>query len=164
MKRKIIIVICVLLSVFMFSACSSSSKSGEASDPAISSTSKAKTLTSVSNDATELWNNVICEVSWYSKNGTSATGKALDIDFVIQTMDKYYNKLKEDKTFIDSLGDEYSDIKTSFDKMLDKATIICDNLRKETPKANVELAYKEEIDLFHQYYSYFYDSATEKKA
>ena len=156
MKKYLMIIVSILLVAFLFSACGKSTDSSKSKET--KKQESKMSLSEVKSDATKLWNEVICEVSWYSGNGTSSTGKALDIDFVIENMDKYYNKLKDDKEYIDSLGDEYSDIKSAFEKMLDKATIICDHLRTETPKPNEELSYRDEIDLFHQYYQYFSDA------
>ena len=115
-------------------------------------------LLKISNDVTDLWNEVIIEVSSYSERGTSCTGEALDIDFVISTMDTYFDKVIEDKDYIDSLGEEYSDIKESFYKLYDEAMIIYDYLKEETPEANQPLSYAEDIDLFQQYHSYFYEA------
>ena len=166
MKKLLSIAICMLIAAGMFVGCSKSSKSSEKADSDktitdVTKPTKAKTLTGVSNDATELWNEVICEVSHYSTAGKSASGKTLDIDFVISNMDKYLDKVKEDKEYIDSLGDEYNDIKNAFDKMLDKAIIICNHLKEETPKPNTPLSYKDDIDLFKQYFDYFYKAAIE---
>lgn len=118
-------------------------------------------LIGISNDVTELWNEVIIEANSYANSGTSCTGEALDIDFVIENMDKYYGKVTEDKEYINNLGDEYSDIISAFEKLYDKATIICNNLRDETPKANVPLSYANEIELFQQYSDYFRDTVYE---
>lgn len=118
-------------------------------------------LDDVLSDATELWNNVICEVSHYSSTGKSSTGSALDIDFVIQNMDDYFTKLKEDKSFVDGLGEEYENLISAFDNMCDKADSIQEHLKEETPSPNTELSYKEDIELFEQYFRYFYDVVTE---
>lgn len=118
-------------------------------------------LRDVSDDVTLLWNEVIVEVRDYAKSGLSSTGEPLDIDFVLEHMDKYYNKVTEDKAFMDSLGDEYSDLKSAFNKLYDKATIIYNNLKAETPVANKPLSYADEIDLFQQYHTYFYDTICE---
>ena len=118
-------------------------------------------LNNINNDITDLWNNVFCEVKWYAEEGTSSTGDTLDIDFVVTNMDKYYNKIKNDKNFIDKLNDDYSDIKSAYLKMFDKATVIYNNIKAETPKANTELSYNSEIELFNQYQSYLWKTITE---
>lgn len=118
-------------------------------------------MTQISNDATDLWNEVICEVSSYSKTGKSSTGQALDIEFVISNMDKYLDNVKENKEIIDNLDEEYNDIKEAYNKMLDKAIIICDHLREETPKSKTALDYQSDIDLFKQYFDYFYQAVRE---
>ena len=147
----------------------SSSESAVTSAAAIMTTQATKDESSVdhlyeiSNDVTKLWNEVFVEARDYAAHGTSCTGEPLDIDFVISTMDKYYDKVVEDKAYIDTLGDEYSDIKLAFDKLYEKAEIIYNNLKEETPEANTPLSYAEEIDLFQQYHMYFYDAVNELK-
>ena len=158
MTKYMKIIICVVMATLVFTSCSKSTKSSKKQKQ-----DDVKALTQVSNHMTELWNEVICEASWYAGNGTGATGQALDIDFVILNMDKYYNKVKDDKVIIDNLGEEYSDIKTAFYKAFDKATIICDHLREETPKPNEKLSYKDEIDLYKQYSDYFHKAVDDLK-
>lgn len=114
-------------------------------------------LHTAGNNATDYWNEVVCEVSHYSENGKSATGQTLDIEFVIANMDEYFSKLGEDKTFVDGLGDEYKNLINAYDLMYEKAVIINDKLKQETPKSSTKLDYADEIDLFHQYYLKVYE-------
>lgn len=118
-------------------------------------------LNNINNDVTVLWNKVFCEVVWYAGEGTNSTGDTLDIDFVVANMDKYYNKVKNDKDFVDKLNDDYNDIKNAYSKMFDKATIIYNNIKAETPKANTKLSYKSEIELFNQYQDYLWEAIKE---
>ena len=114
-------------------------------------------LLDISNDVTDYWNEVVVQVSHYASSGTSSTGGALDIDFVVSNMDQYYNKLTKDKTYIENLGEDYKNIKNAYEKLYDKATIIYKHIKEETPKANKPLSYAAEIELFDQYATYFYN-------
>ena len=166
MKKHLSIVSIVLLFAIAFSGCGKSSNSekqnSDGKSSIVISESKQKSMTQISNDATDLWNEVICEVSSYSKTGRSSTGQTLDIEFVISNMDKYLDKVKENKEIIDNLGNEYNDIKDAYNKMLDKAIVICDHLKEETPKSNTALNYQSDIELFKQYFDDFYKAVLEK--
>lgn len=122
-----------------------------------------KRLGEICNDATRLWNEVIVQIDHYSGDGKSSTGSALDIDFVIENMDQYFEKVLEDKEYVDGLGEEYSDLIQAFDKLCEKAEIIRTYLKEKTPEPSQPLSYADEIDLFHQYYEYFYDGVYELK-
>lgn len=168
--KKIIAAVCILaVSTSLMTACSvktTTPTQAQETQAATQATTTAEVdpvqkLQDISYDVTKLWNEVIVEARDYAKTGKSSTGDPLDIDFVIANMDKYYNKVTEDKEYIDSLSDEYSDIKLAFDKLYDKATIIYNNLKEETPVANQPLSYADEIELFQQYHTYFYDAVNE---
>ena len=109
----------------------------------------------------ELWNEVFCQVSWYTGNGTSSTGDVLDIDFVVFNAKGYYDKLMSFNDFINNLDDEYANIKNAYNKAVEKAEIIYNEIIKETPKANTKITYKEDITLFAQYMDYFSDAVYE---
>ena len=118
-------------------------------------------LREINRDSTEYWNEVVCEVRSYADSGRSSTGTALDIDFVIANMSGYYDQLSEDKVFVDGLGEEYAGIINAFDLMYDEATIINTQLQQATPEPNSELSYRDDIDLFYQYFMSLYDMVNE---
>lgn len=174
MRNKIIFAFFIILSIYVLTGCGSKNSSNSFSnididedgeeyienDPSKMTKEEIESrLISISNDLTDLWNDVICEISWYSKTGKSSTGKTLDIDFVVNNSKKYYDQVIKDKEFIDKLGDDYSDIKEAYDKAVEQATIIYDNIQKETPKPNEQLSYMDNIDLFNQYQMYFWKNA-----
>lgn len=174
MKRIIATACALAVSVSVLTACDKSTTNSTQSPE--SQTQAATTITlvtttenqdpvqkleEISGDVTQLWNKVFVEARDYAAYGTSCTGDPLDIDFVIANMDKYYNQVTEDKEYMESLGDEYSDLKLAFDKLYDKATVIYNHLKEETPIANQPLSYVEDIDLFQQYHTYFYDAVNE---
>ena len=118
-------------------------------------------LFEINNDLTDLWNDVICDVSWYTSYGTSATGETLDIEFLVKNSKKYYNKVVENKAFVDGLGEDYEDLIEAYDKAVEQATIIYNAIHEETPVANQRPEYKENIELFRQYSDYFWDAVND---
>ena len=73
-------------------------------------------LNEVDSALIKLWNEVICEVSWYTGSGTSSTGDALDIEFVVFNAKEYYDKVVSYKDFINNLNSEYDNIKNAYNK------------------------------------------------
>ena len=63
--------------------------------------------------------------------------------------------------FVDSLGNEYGLIKSSFTKAIEQANIVVEKVNETIPEANTEPNYKENIELFNQYQSTFYEKVTE---
>ena len=116
------------------------------------------TLNDIDSAMVSLWNEVFCEVSWYTGYGTSSTGEVLDIDFVVFNAKQYYDDFVQYQEFINSLSDEYDNIKNAYDKAVEKADIIYNAIMIETPKANTEVTYKDDITLFNQYMDYFGDA------
>ena len=162
MKKLATRIISVITSVCLLTACSNLPNSGDSTTvnsettPSESTTSDvARKLIDIQNDATDLWNNVFCEVSWYTGMGTSSTGEELDIDSVVASMDDYYNALSEDKEYVDALGSEYGEIISEFDAMFDEATIIYDGINAQIPEANSDVEYLDNIEAFNEYYTAF---------
>ena len=156
MKKRFKVLLFVLFFALVLTGCGDKEEGSK----------KSKTMTredivdelhTVNNEITELWNEVICNVSWYSRTGTDSVGDELDIEFLIEHMDRYFNKVRDRKEFINGLSEEYNDIKDAYNKLLEQANIIYDELKKETPKPNVELSYRENISLFTQYQDYLWD-------
>ena len=157
----------LLLGVFVVTACGDKdSDSGRKKDKKTDEVFLTKEeindkLTDVNNDLTDFWNDVVCDVSWYTSSGTSATGEVLDIEFLVKHSDKYYNKIVKNKEFVDSLGEDYQDLIDAYDKAVEQGTIIYDAIHEELPVANTEPSYKENIELFKQYSDYFWDGVYE---
>lgn len=158
MKKLVIGLFAIVMCLTLATGCGNSKSDNKENNASkMSKEDIIDKLYDINNDLTTLWNDVIVEVDHYSYDGTSSTGKDLDIDFVVSNMDKPYNKCVDNKKFVDSLADDYSDFISAYDKAMEQAKIIYDNIKKETPKANSELSYKSNIDLFQQYESKFYD-------
>ena len=156
-EKTHLVIILLLLCSFIVVGCDTKNDNSSKGEKNVSETSRSeviKKLMDIDNDVTKLWNEVFCEVDWYTASGTSSTGGVLDIDFVVFNMDKFYNKVKDDKKIIDQISDEFSDIKNAFNKMFEKATIIYNEIKKETPKSNMPISYDQDISLFKQYHDY----------
>ncbi len=163
--KKILSVLLILLTVVTITGCGKENKESENNKQNSSEMSKeeiTEKIYSVNNDLTSFWNNVVIEVRYYAETGKNSIGEASDIDFIVSNMDKYYTKCVDNKKFIDSLSNDYSNIINSYDKAMEQAKIIYDNIKKETPKANSKLSYKENIELFHQYQDKFYELANDE--
>ena len=166
MKKKLLLFLLIFGLLFV-TACGDSSvdtssnkektEKKEDSPKNMSKKKIASKLFDINNDLTDLWNEVICEVSHYSYDGTSATGEELDIEFVVKTSKKYYEKVKKNKEFVDELGEDYEDIVEAYDKAFEHATNIYNMIQEETPAPNTYDKYKKDIELFQQYQDYFYE-------
>ena len=156
--KRFKIILFLLLSIFLLTACDSKDKTEkkEENTKELSKSQIKNKLKKANDDLTELWNEVICEISHYTYDGTSSIGGELDIEFVVKNSKKYYEKVKEDKDFIDTLSEEYSDLIEAYDKAFEQATIIYDEIHKETPTPGSSEKYRKNIDLFQQYQDYFY--------
>ncbi len=167
--KKVLICLSAIVLCFMLVGCgkgeNSNSNSGTSKQDndakELTKEEIAEKLYSINNDLTDLWNEVICEVSWYTSYGTSSIGEPLDIDFVVSHAKEYYDKVIKNKEFVDNLSDEYSNIIDAYDKAVDKATIIYNKIMEEKPVANSTPSYKDDISLFQQYQNYFYEKVTE---
>lgn len=66
----------------------------------------------------ELWNDGLCDISWYTKQGTSAMGQDLDIEMTLKRYNEALAKMEEYNIFVSSLTDpKYDDVKYSWDKL-----------------------------------------------
>ena len=66
----------------------------------------------------ELWNDGLCDISWYTKQGTSAIGQDLDIEMTLKRYNEALTKMEEYNSFISGLTDaKYDDVKYAWDKL-----------------------------------------------
>lgn len=155
--KKILTSILAIVLCFTLVACGSSKEKEKETKTAEGLNEKqiAGRLMKIDTDLVNLWNEVFCEVSWYTGAGTSSTGGELDIDKVVSNAKKYYDKVVDNKEFIDSLSDEYLSIKTSYERIVEEATIIYNGIKKETPQVNVEVEYSSNITSYNEFQNYF---------
>lgn len=160
MKKIVIMILVIGISIVNLTACGESKDNDkdivpEESIAEMKPEEITHRLNDIMNDSTDIWNHVICDLSHYAYNGTDSCGREFDIEFMIQTMDTYYDPFIVDKEFVDDLGEEYANVIVAFDNMYDMAISIHDHLEQEIPIAGEPLPYEDEIDLFWQYYVAF---------
>lgn len=109
-------------------------------------------LNTISNDfVTEIWNEVFCNISWYTHGGTNSIGEKLDIEYTINKADNIMKKRDEYNNYIKSLeGEEYSQIKYIWDKLIAEIDRMYARIKEETPRAN-DSTYKFDKGNFSEY-------------
>lgn len=78
-----------------------------------------KKLKEISNWYTsDIWNEGLCDISWYVNKGTSSTGQDLDIEMTLKRYNDAMKSLNEYNDFISTLTDpKYDDVKFAWDKL-----------------------------------------------
>lgn len=122
----------------------------------IESNKPSNKLNTIKNDfITELWNEVFCNISWYVVNGTNSTGEELDIEYTIRKADNLMGKRDEYNNYIENLsGDEFSEIKYIWSKLINEIDTLYAKIKKETPVAN-DSTYEFSVDKLDTYSSDF---------
>jgi len=159
MKKILFLVVCC----FLLIGCGNDDvTSGKDVDPNTMSTEQiSEKIMEIYNWLTTVRNTGINEISWYIGTGTNSVGETMDIDFVIQVFNEHYQKKNEYVDFINLLNDDYSLLKTSFTKAIEQADIIIEKVNLTTPQPNTKTDYQENIDLFNQYHTTFYNKVIE---
>ena len=164
MKKRFFSIIILLLCFTLIVGCGKSDNK-EVNDNVDNSSNTSEGLTrkqiynrldKIYSDTVELWNNVFCEVDWYTSYGTSSIGEELDIDYVLAHAKEYYDTVIKNKDFVNTLNDDYNEVKAVYEKIVDKATIIYNNIMNEKPVANQKISYRNELDLYGEYQRDFY--------
>lgn len=66
----------------------------------------------------DIWNDGLCQMSWYVKNGTSAFGDDLDIEMTLKQYNDAIKNLEAYNSFVTSLSDpKYDDVKFAWEKL-----------------------------------------------
>lgn len=165
MKNKIIVTVLALAMCMSFTACgtssdSSSSKAVNKADNSSSEPQKSVTLFEVADWATsDIWNDGFCEISYYVKNGKGATGKDIDINFVIDNLKIAVEKKTDYDNYIQSLDDsvaEQKQLKDAWGKMIEQIDILYKSATSKTPAVGDKF----DTALFNQYFQSFYKLST----
>ena len=158
MKKILFFVVCCLLLV----GCDNNEVTGNNDNPnTMTEEQIIDKLIETKNWITTVWNNGICEIKWYLETGTNSVGQTMDVDFVVQVFNDDYKKKDEYINFINLLNDDYALIKTSFNNAIEQADIIIEKVNLITPQPNTQTDYQENITLFNQYFSTFYDKVVD---
>lgn len=101
----------------------------------------------------DVWNNFV-DFASYKKDGKDCTGSDIDIEFAYEKFLKSYELKDEYDSYIESLDDEYSEIKDTWLKMKEQIELIYIDLETngvENDGSSLQL------DYLNQYGSYFWD-------
>ncbi|MBR4701867.1 MAG: hypothetical protein IKP19_09285 [Oscillospiraceae bacterium] len=108
----------------------------------------------------DIWNDGICDLSHYYYNGKSATGKSMDPEFSIEQLKKAYAKKAKYDEMMNSVSDEYSDLKEYYTKIMGQVDVLyAEILSRGTTVTNKGL----DTGLYSQYFDAFDDRYFEIK-
>lgn len=114
-------------------------------------------LAEISNFITgTIWNEGFVDISWYKSDGTSSTGKELDIDFTIDRLGKAMEKKAEYDAYIKGLDAKYDNVKQVWTKLSGETDNLYKQLKENKPQAK-DKSYKFNTGLFEQYSKAFKD-------
>lgn len=103
----------------------------------------------------DIWNNGICDMSWYYEYGTSSTGETLDPDFTLQQLAKAMEKKADYDSQMAALPDEYAEISELWVKVSEQVDI----LYKEIQARGTEVTGSGlDTGLYNQYFDAFDDA------
>lgn len=66
----------------------------------------------------KIWNDGLCDLDAYVKNGTSSTGEELDADMTVKMLSESMKEFEKSNSFVVNLKDaKYDDVKYAWDKL-----------------------------------------------
>ena len=65
----------------------------------------------------DIWNDGFCNFSYFEEDGKDSTGNTIDIDFAYQIFKEKYKKKASYDTYINALPDDFSPLKTAWNKL-----------------------------------------------
>lgn len=162
--KKYLSLLLVVIMVVTLTACGSNKKESNEtnSNKDASSMTEEDINTEIYRSAmtlTSIWNDYIVNIRDYSEKGTDSIGQEVDIEFLIDNFKESYAKLEETKNFVNSLDSKHDKFKNAFNKSMEQLDIIYKGATSELPKANEKLSYRNNIDLFKQYFDVVYEYA-----
>lgn len=111
---------------------------------------------------TNMWNQCVDPVYWYTVDGTGVNGADINIDSVLSDCDKYYKEYQDKKSEITGLSDEYSDFKDTYAKISEQIEIIYPKIKENKPVAQESVDYEENMETFYEYQVKLYNLIKEK--
>lgn len=103
----------------------------------------------------DIWNDGICDMSWYYEYGTSSTGETLDPDFTLQQLAKAMEKKTDYDSQMAALPDEYSEISELWAKVSEQVDILYKEIQaRGTEVTGIGL----DTGLYNQYFDAFDDA------
>ena len=106
--------------------------------------------------ATDLWNDCICNFSWYFSYRTDACGKEMDPDYILEKYDKLMKRAEKwDKVVKSFKGEKYQNLKKDWKEMYNEAKKIkkkLDNTDFDAMKDN-KTEFKLNVNKYRKYMS-----------
>lgn len=104
----------------------------------------------------DIWNDAFCNVPYYTSMGTDATGSKIDIDFMLEELDKDIVKLNEYNEQINEMTDlrVEADLQSIWSKLYPEILSLHQQLKENKPAAS-EADYEFDTGLFEQYRNAF---------
>lgn len=103
----------------------------------------------------EIWNNGICDMTFYYTNGTDSTGDTMDAEFTLEQFEKAYAKKAYYDKLVISLSDNYADIKNTYSKVSTELEVVHAEIQKRgatTPSQGFDIGkYEQYADALYQY-------------
>ncbi|QIB68562.1 DUF5105 domain-containing protein [Aminipila butyrica] len=109
----------------------------------------------------DIWNNGLCEISYYTYDGTSSTGDTIDMDFTLSQFDVAMGKKAAYDKYINSLeGEQYAQIKSIWEKLSPEIDNLYNQIKANKPVAS-DLSTDVDTGKFEQYHDAFSDAIDE---
>ena len=114
-------------------------------------------INSILDDAIKFWDEVLDPLKEFAEGDADLFGYEEDIKKFTENMEIYYNKLVEDKNFLDGLGDEYKDVKSMFDGLFELAYNVHNYLTTGKTEIEKPLPYMNDIKTYDKLLDRFMD-------
>ncbi len=157
--KKICTILFSLLLIFNFTACGTSKGEEKEKEPALTKEEINSKIYNSAMELTTIWNEYITNIRDYAQMGTSNTGEALDIEFLLDNFKTDYQQVKKTEEFINTLPEEHETYQKAYLKAMEQLDIIYQEATTNPPKKEEKLSYQENIELFHQYFNTLYEYA-----
>lgn len=72
----------------------------------------------------DIWNDGLCDLSWYMTDGTDSCGDTMNVDYTVKKLEKAYKLTADYDKFINSLSD-YTDIKDTWQLAKEQIDTLC---------------------------------------
>ena len=165
--KKALCLLAAITCIASFTACGGSSSSSES--VTTQATTQAEATTPTESNITlssvygwvvgEIWNDGLCDISWYVENGTSSVGGELDIDFLLDNLKYAYEKKPKYDEYMKSLDTSIGNqaqLVNAWNKLSEQIDILYSKVSTEKPRPKDD-TYDFSTDLYKQYFEKFND-------
>lgn len=154
MKKLIFCILVVIMALGMVS-CSKGDVADESASPTVDTKSE---LLEIRNwVVSDIWNDGICDISHYYRDGKNSYGETIDIEFTISQLSKEMELKVEYDKFMSELPDEYRELSEIWVKLTEQIDILYADILRQGTAIGGEL----DTGLYQQYFDAF-DEAFEE--